>query len=51
MGESIIVPISDFKQEFKFTHEVFPLGNVDIVFLKQGPNGFIKLSVASLTVR
>ena len=51
LGESIIKPISEYNTVFSFTNSVAEYANIDIVFLKQTLSGYLKLSVASLTVR
>jgi len=51
LNESIIVPISDYAQQFTFQNQIAAFSNIDIVFLRQTVSGYLKLSVASLTVR
>lgn len=50
-GESVIVDILNYQSPVQFTHDVLPLSNVDLVFLRQITSGYLKLSVASMTVR
>lgn len=51
LNESIVVPVSDYAQQFVFTNPVPAYANIDVVFLKETISGYLKLSVASLTVR
>ena len=51
LNEGIIVPVSQFDDIFTFSTGVGLYNNVDIVFLKETVSGYLKLSVASLTVR
>lgn len=50
-GNSVIQPIENYATAFEFANTVTSLSNVQVVFLKQGPYGYLKLSVGSLTVR
>lgn len=50
-GESFFVPISEFGKTFVFSKPVTKYDNVEIVFHKQTVTGYLKLSIASLTVR
>lgn len=50
-GNSVIVPISQYAQEFVFPTTVTQYSNIDIIFLKQTYSGYLQLSVASLVVR
>jgi hypothetical protein len=49
--ENVIVPIDQYTNDFTFSVSVQMLSNIDIVFLKEVNSGFLKLSIASLTVR
>lgn len=51
LNESIIVPISQYDDQFTFSTGVGIYTNVEIIFLKETVSGYLKLSVASLTVR
>ncbi len=51
LNEGIIVPISQYNDIFTFNTGVALYSNVEIVFLKETVSGYLKLSVASLTVR
>jgi len=51
LTESIIVPISDYNQQFVFPNPIPAYANIDVVFLKETISGYLKLSIASLTVR
>lgn len=51
LNESIIVPISQFTQQFVFTHQLNLFSNVELIFLKETINGYLKLSVANITIR
>lgn len=47
----ILVPIEEYDNTFQFTGVVPMYSNIDIVFLKQTISDYLKLSIASLTVR
>lgn len=51
LNESIIVPISQYNDIFTFNTDITLYSNIDIIFLKETVSGYLKLSVASLTVR
>jgi len=51
LEEGIVVPIADYTNQFTFNTAVTRFSNIDIVFLKETVSGYLKLSVASLTVR
>jgi hypothetical protein len=51
LDENFIIPISDFKHQFVFINQIPLYSNIDVVFLKETISGYLKLSVASLTVR
>lgn len=51
LNESIIVPISQFNQQFTFTHQLALYSNIELVFLKETINGYLKLSVSNMTIR
>lgn len=51
LSESIIVPISQYDDQFTFSTGIGVYTNVEIIFLKETVSGYLKLSVASLTVR
>lgn len=51
LNESIIVPISQFNNTFTFSISIELYSNIDIIFLKETVSGYLKLSIASLTVR
>lgn len=50
-NESVIKPISEYNTYITFNNDVDLLSNVYIVFLKQTYSGYLKLSIAGLTVR
>lgn len=50
-SETVTVPIANFKQDITFTQTVQDLSNVNIVFTRLTTSGYLKLSVASMTVR
>lgn len=50
-AEAVIVPITQYAADVTFTQTVTDLSNISIVFLRQTTSGFLKLSVASMTVR
>lgn len=50
-AEAIIVPITQYAADVTFIQAVTDLSNISIVFLRQTTSGFLKLSVASMTVR
>lgn len=51
LTESVVVPLVDYASPIQFTHEVTYLSNVTVGFFRQSTNGYLKLSVAALTVR
>lgn len=51
LNESLLVPIANYKDVFTFTSVIPLYSNVEVVFHKETISGFLKLSVASLTVR
>lgn len=51
LNEVIRVGISDYRQEFVFSTPIPLYSNVDIIFYKETISGFLKLGIASLTVR
>lgn len=51
LDESITVPITDYASAIQFNQVIENLRNVQITFLRQTAQGFLKLSVAALTVR
>lgn len=51
LNESIIVPIAEYNKPFTFSTDVELFSNIEIIFLKKTVSGYLKLSVASLTVR
>lgn len=51
LGESVVVQITDYAAAVQFTHEIAYLDNVQLVFMRQTTQGFLKLSLAALTVR
>lgn len=51
LDENILVPIANFNYEFVFTKPVSKHSNIEIVFYKETISGYLKLSVAILTVR
>lgn len=51
LDENFIVPISEYTHQFVFANPIPTFANVDIVFLKETISGYLKLSVASLTMR
>lgn len=51
LSESIIVPIAEYDNVFTFSTGIGAFSNIDIIFLKETVSGYLKLSVASLTVR
>lgn len=51
LNEVVRVPIEQYNQVFQLTGTVPYFSNVDIVFYKETISGFLKLAVASLTVR
>lgn len=50
-GETVRLPIENYTQWIGYQSAINLYSNVDIVFLKETPTGFLKLSVASLCVR
>lgn len=51
LNETILKPISDFKEIFMFSVPVPMYTNVEVIFHKETISGYLKLSIASLTVR
>lgn len=51
LNETILKPISDFKDIFVFSVPVPMYSNVEVIFHKETISGYLKLSIASLTVR
>jgi len=51
LTESIIVPISQYNEQFMFSSAVGLYSNIDIIFLKETISGYLKLSVCSLIAR
>lgn len=51
LNESIIVPVIEYDNVFTFSTGIGSLNNIEIIFLKETVSGYLKLSVASLTVR
>lgn len=51
LNETVLKPISDFKEIFTFTVPVPMYSNVEVIFHKETISGYLKLSIASLTVR
>lgn len=51
LNETILKPISDYKEIFTFTVPVPMYSNVEVIFHKETISGYLKLSIASLTVR
>ena len=51
VNESVVLPISDFSSAIQLTQEVQTLSNVTVTFLRQSTSGYLKLSVAAMTVR
>ena len=51
LNESFIVPISEYDQEFTFSTGLGLYTNLEVIFLKETISGYLKLSIASLTVR
>ncbi|EKD89576.1 MAG: Virion structural protein [uncultured bacterium] len=49
--ENIIVPIEEYNNEFMFNNSLALYTNLDIIFLRQYPNSYLKLSVASICIR
>lgn len=50
-NESKVIDISDFRNSITFNTVIGLYTNVDLVFMKNSPNGYLTLGVASLTVR
>jgi len=50
-NDSIIVPINQYTDSFNFPSQLQQFDNIDIVFLKETASGYLKLSVASMTMR
>ncbi len=51
LDETVFSPIANFKQEFVFNRTIPRLTNVEVIFYKETITGYLKLSIASLTVR
>ena len=51
LDEAHVVPIADYAQQVQFSHDIGALSNLTLTFLRQSTQGFLKLSVACLTVR
>lgn len=51
LNETILKPVSDFKEIFTFSVPVPMYTNVEVIFHKETISGYLKLSIASLTVR
>ena len=51
LTESVFKPISEYNSEFAFPVAVPQYANVEVIFYKETVSGYLKLSVASLTVR
>lgn len=51
LEERRVIPIENYDREIVFNSSIPLFSNIDIVFLKETPNNFLMLSVASLTVR
>ena len=51
LNETILKPIADFKEIFTFSVPVPMYTNVEVIFHKETISGYLKLSIASLTVR
>lgn len=51
LGQSVIIPISDYASAIQFTAAFTAFRNVQIVFMRQTTQGYLKLSVAALTIR
>jgi hypothetical protein len=51
LNESIIIPISEYDSVITFSTGVGVFSNVELIFLKETVSGYLKLSIASLTVR
>lgn len=51
LTESVTIAITDYNAPIQFTQEISYLQNVQVTFMRQTPQGFLKLSVAALTVR
>lgn len=49
--ESVVIPVTDYASPVQFLQEIPYLRNVRLVFMRQSTQGFLKLSVAALTVR
>lgn len=50
-GESVIIDIQNYQTPVQLQNPVPPLATVDLVFLRQTTSGYLKLSVAAMTVR
>lgn len=51
LGQTVIIPISDYASAIQFTNQFVAFRNVQIVFMRQTTQGYLKLSVAALTIR
>jgi hypothetical protein len=51
LNESVFKPISAYTEEFIFTSPIQAFANVEVIFHKETISGYLKLSIASLTVR
>ena len=51
LGESVVVPMTDYTAPIQFTNEILHLRNIQVVFMRQTPQGFLKLAMAVMTVR
>lgn len=49
--EYVVIPVTDYATPIQFQREIPHLRNVRLVFMRQTTQGFLKLSVAALTVR
>lgn len=50
-SQSLTVPIEQYTDEFIFQSAIAMYTNIDVIFLKQSINGYLKLAIANLTVR
>lgn len=51
LNETILQPIANFKEIFMFSTPIPQYSNVEVIFYKEVLSGYLKLSIASLTVR
>lgn len=51
LGQTVVIPIGDYASTIQFSSVFLNLRNVQVVFMRQSTQGFLKLSVAALTVR